>query len=87
MIYLMSHELCLMSHLMSYVILSPYNLMALVYVVNTKVTRTGTEAFFKSRSFFYSTVVMNYDTYLEIDQDPDSEFPFLSIVTPIETAS
>ena len=45
--------------------------------VNSKVTRTGTEAFFKSRSFFDSTMVMNYDTYLEIDQDSDSGFPGL----------
>ena len=33
MIYLMSSELCLMSYLMSYVILSSYDLTALVYVL------------------------------------------------------
>ena len=33
MIYLMSYELCLMSYLMSYVILSPYDLTTLVYVL------------------------------------------------------
>ena len=36
---------------------------------------------------FYSTMVMNYDTYLEIDQGSDSEFSFLTIVMPIEIAS
>ena len=44
-------------------------------LINSKVTRTGTEAFFKSRSFFVPTMVMNYDTYLEIDQDSDSGIP------------
>ena len=33
MIYLMSYELCLMSYLMSYVILRSYDLTALVYVL------------------------------------------------------
>ena len=33
LIYLMSYELCLMSYLMSYVILSPYDLTALVHVL------------------------------------------------------
>ena len=33
MIYLMSYELCLMSYLMAYVILGPYDLTALVYVL------------------------------------------------------
>ena len=46
------------------------------WLVNSKVTRTGTEPLFKVKSFFYPTMVMNYDTYLEIDQDSDSEFPF-----------
>ena len=31
----------------------------------------------KSGRFFDSTMVMNYDTYLEIDQDSDSGFPGL----------
>jgi hypothetical protein len=29
----------------------------------------------KSSRFFDSTMVMNYDTYLEIDQDSDSGIP------------
>ena len=33
MVYLMSYEFCLMSYLMSYVILSPYDLTTLVYVL------------------------------------------------------
>ena len=55
--------------------------------VNIKVTRTGTEPLFKVRSFFYSTMVMNYDTYLEIDQDSDSRVPLLTLMNPQETAS
>ena len=47
MIYLMSYEFCLMSYLMSYVILSPYDLTALVVrvaqVVKVNVDRANVD--------------------------------------------
>jgi hypothetical protein len=53
----------------------PSKLVVKGRLVNSKVTRTGTEPLFKVKSFFDSTMVMNYDAYLEIDQDSDSGFP------------